>query len=45
MAHLRPPLVLYNDSADMEDAIDHEQRRQDAICECHARAGRIAHHG
>ena len=32
-------------SADTERALDHEQRRQDAICQYHARVGRIAHHG
>ena len=32
-------------SAETEGALDHEQRRQDSICQCHARAGRIAHHG
>jgi hypothetical protein len=32
-------------SAETESALDHEQRRQDTIRECHARAGWIAHHG
>ena len=32
-------------SADTERALYHEQRRQDAICQCHARVGRTPHHG
>ena len=43
--YTRPLLVRCNSSADSGDALDHEQRRQDAIRKCHARTGRIAHHG
>ena len=46
-----PPVLVFiyahlgASPAETEGALDHEQRRQDTICQYHARAGWIAHHG